>query len=146
VPAILAVMYLIYSASAYPFGLLVDRTDRYIQLTAGIAILIGADLMLAFSNTIWMTVLGAALWGLQMGVSQGLLATVIGDCAPPQLRGSAFGLFDLAVGAATFAASTGAGLLWMVAGPAAAFSAGASFAGLSLAILTFRPAIVARRR
>ncbi len=146
VPAILTVMYLIYSASAYPFGLLVDRTDRYVQLTAGIAILIGADLLLAFSNTIWPTILGAALWGLQMGVTQGLLATVIGDYAPPQLRGSAFGLFDFAVGVATFAASTSAGLLWMVAGPAATFSAGASFAGLSLVILMFRPAIVARRR
>jgi MFS family permease len=146
VPAILTVMYLVYAASAYPFGLLVDRADRHVQLTAGIAVLIGADLVLAFSNTIWMTAIGAGLWGLQMGVTQGLLTTVVGDVAPLRLRGSAFGLFDLAVGGATFAASTGAGVLWMLGGPAATFSAGASFAGLALVVLMLRPAIVARPR
>ena len=146
VPAVLVVMYVIYSASAYPFGLLVDRTDRHVQLAAGIAVLIGADLVLAFSSTIWMTLLGAALWGLQMGITQGLLTTVIGDSALPQLRGSAFGLFDVAVGVATFAASAGAGMLWMWHGSAAAFLAGASFAGLSLVFLMFRPAIVAQKQ
>ncbi|MGZ5876705.1 MAG: MFS transporter [Bradyrhizobium sp.] len=146
VPAVMVVMYVIYSASAYPFGLLVDRTDRHVQLAAGIAVLTGADLVLAFASTIWMTLLGAALWGLQMGITQGLLTTVIGDSAPAQLRGSAFGLFDVAIGIATFAASAGAGMLWMLGGPAAAFSTGASFAGLSLVFLMFRPAIVARKR
>jgi MFS family permease len=144
VPAVLAVMYLVYSASAYPFGILVDRTDRYIQLTVGISILVSADLILAFSNSIWMTMLGAALWGLQMGVSQGLLATVIGDNAPAHLRGTAFGLFDLAVGGATFAASASAGLLWTLGGPATTFVTGALLSLLALAILMFRPAIVAR--
>jgi MFS family permease len=144
VPAILAVMYVIYSASAYPFGVLADRTDRTVQLTAGIAILVSADLVLAFSNTVWMTALGAALWGLQMGVSQGLLTAVIGDNAPAHLRGTAFGLFDLAVGVATFTASAGAGLLWTVGGPAMTFVTGASLCLLALGLLMFRPAIVAR--
>lgn len=144
VPAVLAVMYLVYSVSAYPFGILVDRTDRYVQLSAGIAILAGADLVLAYSHSVGMTALGAALWGLQMGVTQGLLTTVIGDNAPPHLRGTAFGLFDLAVGAATFAASAGAGLLWTLGGPAVAFVTGASLSVLALGLLMFRPAIVAR--
>jgi MFS family permease len=144
VPAVLVVMYLVYSASAYPFGTLVDRTDRHVQLAAGIAILIGADVVLAFSSTVWMTALGAALWGLQMGITQGLLATVIGDNAPQSLRGTAFGLFDFAVGGATFAASAGAGLYWSLGGPAATFTVGASFAVIALVILMVRPAIVAR--
>jgi predicted MFS family arabinose efflux permease len=79
VPAIMVVMYLVYSASAYPFGVLVDRADRYVQLTRGVTILVAADLVLAFAGTIWMTALGAEQWGLQMGVTQGLLSTV----APP---------------------------------------------------------------
>jgi MFS family permease len=144
VPGILTVMYLVYSASAYPFGVLVDRTDRYVQLAAGIAILVSADLLLAFSHTVRMMTVGAALWGLQMGITQGLLSTVIGDNAPTHLRGTAFGLFDLAVGVATFAASAGAGLSWTVGGPAMTFVIGAALALLALALLMFRPAIVAR--
>ena len=144
VPAILVLMYLVYSASAYPFGALVDRTDRHVQLGAGIAVLIGADLVLAYADTIWLTMLGAALWGLQMGMTQGLLSTVIGDNAPPQLRGTAFGLFDVAVGVATFGASVAAGLLWTLGGPAFSFMAGAAIAVLALAVLMLRPTIVAR--
>lgn len=145
IPAVLVVMYLVYSASAYPFGKLVDRTDRYVQLAAGIMLLAGANLVLAFASTIWLTTLGAALWGLQMGMTQGLLATVIGDTAPVHVRGTAFGLFDLAIGAATFAASAGAGLFWTLGGSAATFAGGAAFALLALVILVFRPAIVARQ-
>lgn len=144
VPAVLAIMYLFYSASAYPFGVLADRTDRNVQLSAGIAILMSADLILAFSHSTWMTALGAALWGLQMGVTQGLLTTVIGDNAPIHLRGTAFGLFDVAVGVATLTASAGAGLLWTAGGPAATFMTGALLSLFALNLLMFRPGIVAR--
>ena len=68
VPTILVVMYLVYSASAYPFGRLADRIDRHVQLAVGITVLIGADLLLAYADTIWMAALGAALWGLQMAL------------------------------------------------------------------------------
>ena len=146
VPAILMLRYLVYSTSAYPFGLLVDRSDRHVQLTAGIAVLISADLAFAFADTIWMTMLGAALWGLQMGITQGLLATVIADTAPARLRGTAFGIFDLAAGVATFSASAGAGAIWMAAGPTATFSIGASVAAIAVIVLLLRPAIAARER
>ena len=91
VPIILVVMYLLYSAAAYPFGILADRIDRHLQLALGAAILISADLVLASASTTWMVGLGAALWGLQMGVTQGLLSAAIADAAPERLRGSAFG-------------------------------------------------------
>jgi MFS family permease len=145
IPAILVLMYLVYSISAYPFGVLVDRTDRHVQLAVGIMTLIGADLAFSLCNTVLMTALGAALWGLQMGITQGLLTTVIGDSAPARCRGTAFGLFDLAIGVATFAASAGAGAFWMVGGSTLTFAVGAGFAFFALAILMFRPAIVARR-
>jgi MFS family permease len=140
VPIILVAMYLVYSAAAYPFGVLADRIDRRLQLAVGIAILIGADLVLAFADTILMTVIGAALWGLQMGVTQGLLAAAVADAAPERLRGTAFGIFDMAVGVTTFAASAGAGVLWMIAGPAATFIAGAMIAAAGIAVVMLRPA------
>jgi Major Facilitator Superfamily len=73
VPIILVIMYAIYSAAAYPFGILADRINRNLQLGIGSIILVCADLMLAGASTIWMTAMGALLC-LQMGVST--------DCAP----------------------------------------------------------------
>ncbi len=139
VPIVLVAMYVVYSVAAYPFGVLADRIDRRLQLAGGTAILVGADLVLAVADTIWVAVLGAGLWGLQMGVTQGLLAAAIADAAPERLRGTAFGIFDMAVGVATFAASAGAGALWMLGGPAASFVAGAALAAGAIAIVLFRP-------
>ena len=112
VPMILVIMYSIYSAAAYPFGVMADGVNRHLQLGIGAVILVAADLVLASAGTIWMTALGAALWGLQMGVTQGLLSAAVADAAPERVRGTAFGILDLAVGLATFIASAGAGLLW----------------------------------
>jgi hypothetical protein len=107
-------------------------------LAIGIAILIGADLVLAFADTIWMTVIGTVLcgsrWVSRKGCSQPLSRT------PERLRGTAFGIFDMAVGVTTFAASAGAGMLWMIAGPAATFIAGAVLAAAGIAVVMFRPA------
>jgi MFS family permease len=138
VPIILVIMYSIYSAAAYPFGILADHVDRHLQLGIGAVILVCADLALAGASTIWMTALGAALWGLQMGVTQGLLSAAVADAAPERLRGTAFGIFDLAVGLATFTASAGAGLLWTLGGPAGSFVAGASLAAAAIVMLLFR--------
>ena len=139
VPIILVAMYLAYSAASYPFGILADRINRHLQLGIGAVTLIAADLTLAGARTVWMTVLGAALWGLQMGVTQGLLSAAIADAAPERLRGTAFGIYDLAVGASTFVASAGAGTLWMLGGPTGTFVAGASLAAGAIMILLLRP-------
>jgi MFS family permease len=139
VPIILVAMYLAYCAASYPFGILADRINRHLQLGIGAVTLIAADLTLAGARTVWMTVLGAALWGLQMGVTQGLLSAAIADAAPERLRGTAFGIYDLAVGASTFVASAGAGTLWMLAGPSGTFVAGASLAAGAIMILLLRP-------
>ena len=72
-------------------------------------------------STIWLTAFGAVLWGLQLGVTQGLLGAIIADAAPYHLRGTAFAIYDVAIGVATFVASTGAGILWMSGRPIAAF-------------------------
>jgi MFS family permease len=135
VPLILVLSHAVYSATAYPFGVLADRVDRRIQLGLGIAVLLAAHLVLATAATIELTVTGAALWGLQLAVTQGLLAASVADAAPDDRRGTAFAIFDLATGAATFMASAAAGALWVVGGPGLTFAAGACVAIGALLIL-----------
>jgi MFS family permease len=136
VPLILIVMNLVYAASAYPFGRLSDNGSRRKLLVWGIIFLIMADLVLAIASNIWMAALGAALWGLHMGATQGLLAAFIADAAPTDLRGTAFGFFNLVSGAALLVASILAGSLWTLLGPAMTFYAGAAFSCLALAGLS----------
>ena len=143
VPLVLVAMNLVYAASAYPFGALSDRMDRRVLLALGLAVLIAADLVLASSNH-WSVVLaGVALWGVHMGLTQGLLAALVADTAPADLRGTAFGMFNLISGLAMLLASVVAGLLWDRLGAPATFAAGAGFCVLALAWLgwlSWRPA------
>ncbi len=133
VPLVLVVMSLAYSLSAYPAGVLSDRGDRVTILVAGPLLLIAADLVLAFAQGIPGVLAGVALWGVHMGVTQGLLAALVVDTAPPDLRGTAFGMFNLVSGAALLVSSALAGALWQAGGPQWTFLAGAGFAALTLA-------------
>ena len=138
VPIMLVAMYLVYSAAAYPFGVLADHIDRNMQLGIGTATLIAADLVLASADGFWMTMIGGGLWGLQMGMTQGLLSAAVADAAPERLRGTAFGIFELITGTTTFIASACAGVLWMIGGPALACGIGSLFGAVALAMLLFR--------
>lgn len=139
VPLVLVVMSVVYSASAYPAGVLADRIDRRALLALGFAVLILADLVLALASGVWMVMAGVALWGLHMGLTQGLLATLVADASPASLRGSAFGIFNFAGGIVLLIASVVAGYLWDAIGPAATFFAGAGFTALGLLGLTLLP-------
>jgi MFS family permease len=136
-PAVLIVMNLVYSVSAAPIGGLSDRIGRRRLLAAGLVVLIAADLVLARAASVAAALVGAALWGLHMGLSQGLISAVVADAAPARLRGTAFGVFNLATGAALLAASALAGSLWSAFGATATFEAGAAFALVALAGLAF---------
>ena len=133
VPLVLVVMNLVYALTAYPAGKLSDRFNRMSLLGWSMVVLIGADLALAFGPGIWTVMLGVALWGLHMGMSQGLLAALVADTGPTEARGSAFGVFHMAAGVALLAGSGVAGVLWDLAGPAATFMAGAGFTLTALA-------------
>ena len=135
VPAMLVVMNVVYALTAWPAGALSDRIGRYGVLSAGFAILIAADLALALAWNVATVVLGAALWGLHMGLTQGILASLVADTAPADLRGTAFGMFNLVTGIATLAASVIAGVLWDLLGPQVTFLAGAIFTALALAVV-----------
>ena len=132
VPLVMMGMNLVYSASAYPFGRLSDRMSHGKLLSLGLMVLVAADLVLA-ANDHWLTVaVGVSLWGLHMGITQGLLATMVADTAPVDLRGTAFGFFNLVSGIAMLIASVTAGLLWDRFGASFTFYAGAVFAALAL--------------
>ncbi|MDA8428302.1 MAG: MFS transporter [Geobacteraceae bacterium] len=133
VPIVLIVMNVVYAVSAYPFGKLSDNNSRHKLFAWGIAFLIISDLILAVAGNIWEVFLGAAVWGLHMGATQGLLSAMVADSAPADLRGTAFGVFNLVSGIALLAASVIAGGLWALAGPALTFCAGAAFSSLALA-------------
>jgi len=131
-PAVMVVMNLVYSLAAWPAGVLSDRIGRSGVLAAGFALLVVADLVLALGTSMAALAIGVALWGLHMGLTQGILASLVSDTAPDDLRGTAFGTFNLVTGLATLAASILAGGLWDIAGPRGTFLAGAAFTALAL--------------
>ena len=135
VPLVMVAMNLIYAASAYPFGKLSDRISHTRLLALGLLVLLGADLVLAASGH-WTVLLAAvALWGVHMGMTQGLLAAMVAHTAPAELRGTAYGVFNLMSGLAMLVASIVAGLLWDRLGAPATFLAGAGFCVLALAAM-----------
>ena len=140
VPVIMIVMNLAYSLFAYPAGAASDRLSARKLLLIGLLILILADIILAMALAPWVAFVGAAFWGLHMALTQGLLAKLVADTSPAELRGTAFGFFNLISGGALLLASVIAGSLWNAFGASATFTAGASFAGLAaLGLLLYRP-------
>jgi MFS family permease len=137
VPLVMVGMNVIYALSAYPFGKLSDRMNHRTLLVLGIFVLIAADLVLAADDDWRMILSGVGLWGLHMGMTQGLLATMVAQTAPADLRGTAYGFFNLACGLALLIASLLAGLLWDQLGPSYTFYAGALFCGMALLAIAF---------
>jgi len=132
-PAVLVLMNVVYALAAYPAGVASDRMNRTTLLIVGLVLLIAADLALALLPSIGGVALGVVLWGLHMGLTQGLFATLVADASPPELRGTAYGFFNLLTGVAMLAASVIAGALWDATGPKGTFVAGACLAFLALA-------------
>jgi len=132
VPLVLVVMNVVYTAVAYPAGVAADRGYRKALLVWGLLALIGADLLLAQSASLGLFFAALVLWGLHMGLTQGLLSTLVADAAPEQLRGTAFGVFHCASGAALLAASVIAGWLWQTQGAQWTFYAAATFSAFAL--------------
>src|SRR5713101_8365796 len=132
VPVVLVVMNLAYAMSAFPIGILSDRMDRETILILGLLLLM-ADLVLAFVPGLIGLAVGVVLWGLPMGFTQGLLATLVADTAPEELRGTAFGMFNLITGLALLVASVIAGALWDVVGPQGTFLGGPAFIVITMA-------------
>ena len=138
VPLVLIVMNLIYALGAYPLGRLADRVDHRKLLAWGLVLLIGADGLLAWSDRGLFVWGGVVLWGLHMAMTQGLLATMVADTAPADLRGTAFGMFNLVCGLSMLLASALAGLLWDQWGASSTFVAGAAFSVAALLLLALR--------
>ncbi len=139
IPLVMVAMNLVYASSAYPFGRLSDRMSHRKLLTSGLIVLIAADLVLAINDHWGVVLAGVALWGIHMGMTQGLLATMVADRAPADLRGTAYGCFNLASGLAMLVASMLAGFLWDQFGAAFTFYAGALFCLIAIVGITLHP-------
>lgn len=145
VPLVMVSMNLVYALSAYPFGKLADRFSHVHLLAFGLVVLLLADLVLAYGHH-WSTLfLGVTLWGIHLGMTQGLLAAMVADTAPADLRGTAYGFFNLLSGLAMLLASGLAGFLWDGFGAEMTFYAGAAFCALALFSLRWQPARLASR-
>ncbi|MEA3119597.1 MAG: hypothetical protein QOI13_2867 [Paraburkholderia sp.] len=127
VPLVMVTMNVVYALSAYPFGKLADSMSHTKLLSAGLVVLIASDIVLAHGSSCPLVIIGVALWGLHMGLTQGLLSTMIAQSAPVELKGTAFGFFNLMSGLAMLVASVVAGELWDRFGASATFYAGAGF-------------------
>ncbi|AKV05032.1 MFS transporter [Pseudomonas fluorescens NCIMB 11764] len=138
IPLVMVVMALFYTLSAYPAGWLSDRISRTKLLVVGMGLLILADLVLAQSSSAITMMLGVALWGLHMGFSQGILASLVADKAPGKLKGTAFGIFNLVSGACMLIASVLAGWLWQSIGSDSTFVVGALIASTALLLLLLK--------
>lgn len=144
IPLVMVAMNVLYALSAYPFGKLSDRMSHSSMLQAGLVVLIVADIVLAVSHH-WIGILiGVALWGIHMGMTQGLLAAMIANTAPADLRGTAYGMFNLMSGVALLLASLGAGLLWQTWGAASTFYAGAAICVITLVGMRLAPVVYKR--
>ena len=138
IPLVFIVMNIIYTLSAYPAGVLSDHLGRPGLIVAGFIALIAADIALALATNLWHVMAGIVLWGLYMGFTQGVLTAQVADTAPAELRGTAFGVFNLVSGIALLFASAIAGLLWDQFGPSAPFLASAALASTALALWVLR--------
>ncbi|AYH47926.1 MFS transporter [Dickeya fangzhongdai] len=139
IPLVMVAMNLVYACSAYPFGKLSDRMDHHRLLKMGLLVLIAADVALAISQHWLGVIIGVALWGVHMGMTQGLLAAMVADTAPADLRGTAYGVFNLISGVALLLASLSAGILWDAWGAASTFYAGALICLVTLAGMALMP-------
>ena len=138
VPLVMVVMSLVYALTAYPFGRLSDSVSHGRLLGCGLGVLVVADVVLARATGVAGLLLGIGLWGVHMGMTQGLLATMVADTAPDDLRGTAYGCFHLVAGLAMLVSSVLAGWLWAALGSAATFYAGAALACAALVLLGSR--------
>ncbi|MGI9342446.1 MAG: MFS transporter [Gammaproteobacteria bacterium] len=144
IPLVFIVMNVVYALAAYPAGILSDRYGRRSLIVAGFLVIIVADVVLALASGIWIVMLGVVLWGLYLGLTQGVLSALVADSAPARLRGTAFGVFNLVSGIAMLLASVIAGWLWDAYGAPAPFIASALFASLALIGWTIRGAQLRR--
>ena len=139
VPLVMVLMSVVYALVSYPAGVLADRGRQGALLSGGLVALVIADVILAHAGSGAVVLLGTAVWGVHMGLTQGVLAALVAQAAPADLRGTAFGLFNLVSGIALLVASGLAGWLWAVYGPLLTFYAGATFTALALLGLWLRP-------
>lgn len=135
VPLLLAAVNLVAAPVSFPAGRLSDRIGRRHLVMSGFAVLVAAQLVLTVTDGPIGVLVGALFWGLHLGMTQGVLAAMIVDHAPADLRGTAFGVFHVASGLAVLVGSFGAGWIWDQLGSTTMFATAAAIGVAGLAAL-----------
>ena len=120
-PLVLVCLSLTYTLTAYPAGWISDRVPRMRMVALGMTVLVIANAVLATAQGLPHVLFGVGLWGVHLGLTQGVLASRVADAVPASQRGTGFGVFNLAIGVAMLLASVGAGVIWDHLGPQALF-------------------------
>ncbi len=141
VPLMLVVMNVFYAACAYPAGKLSDKLGRVAMLRVGLLFYALVYLGFAFCNTQWQVWTLMALYGVQLGLTQGTLLALVSDVTDADTRGTAFGMISLVTGLALLPASLIAGFLWQNVGSWATFGAGTVCSVVALIVFSiwYRP-------
>ncbi len=126
---------LVYSLVSSPAGVLSDRIGRRRVLVGGWLIYGLVYLGFALAGAGWQVWLLYALYGVYYGMAEGVARALVADIVRPEQHGTAYGVFNAAIGVTAFPASLIAGLLWQGLGPWKGFGPAAPFlfgAGLAL--------------
>lgn len=123
---------------AFPIGVLADKKNRYTILWIGIFFLMLADMCMAFSDHYVLIVLGYIFAGVHMGMTHGLLSTLIAQNALSHLKGTAFSIYYFSTGVAIFISNPLSGYVSTIFNTASApFYSGLFFASCSFLLLSY---------
>lgn len=134
-------MYLVFNISlilfATPIGILADRIGKKNVMMLGILVFIIMMIGFGFASSIIHAVILFALYGIFMGMFEGVPKAFVSDMVAKEKRGTALGLMNAMIGIMVLPASFFAGLIWQYVSPAAPFFIGAGISGAALILMLF---------
>jgi len=107
-----AIAMAVSGAGSLVLGRLFDRFGFAVLVT--LTIISAAFAPLVFLGGFWLSLLGAAIWGLGMGVHESIIPAAVAPMVAPSRRASGFGLFTAGFGTCWFLGSVAIGLLYDV--------------------------------
>lgn len=138
-PVLWAMLHVVKSAASTPGGILSDRMGRRPLIVGGWIVYAAVYVGFAHAALAWHAWALFAAYGLYFGLTEGVEKALVADLVGAEVRGAAFGWYNLAIGIAAFPASLLFGAIWQWAGAPAAFTFGAAMAvvaslGLALGV------------
>lgn len=121
--------------SAYPIGHLSDRIGHRLLLATGFIMVVLSGFFFAFATNAMEIIVGAALWGFHIGITQSLLMTKVAETTIFTIRGTAFGIYYALMGIMLFLSNVLMGYISHHVNFSAAFLASSAIAAFALCFL-----------